>query len=166
MRVSILVAVAENGVIGRGGTLPWRLSDDLRRFKRLTMGHTIIMGRKTWESIGRPLPGRKMIVVSRQANYRIDAGGVEVAASLDEALRRAEEAGDEEAFIIGGAELYWEAIPRAERLYLTEVHANVAGDTHLPRVEWNQWHLTESHEHAADDKNDYPYAFKIYQRLI
>ena len=87
MRISIIVAVAENGVIGRGGELPWHLSDDLRRFKQLTMGHTIIMGRRTWESIGRPLPGRRMIVVSRQPDYRIDAEGVEVAASLDDALR-------------------------------------------------------------------------------
>src|SRR5438128_10282597 len=113
MRISIIVAVAENGVIGRGGMLPWRLSDDLRRFKQLTMGHTIIMGRRTWESIGRALPGRRTVVVTRQPDYRTDEADVKIAASLDAALRIAEAAGDDEAFIIGGAELYRESLSRA-----------------------------------------------------
>src|SRR5450755_1190664 len=110
MRVSILVAVAENGVIGRGGKLPWHLADDLRRFKQLTMGHTIVMGRKTWESIGRALPGRRMIVISRQAGYHVE--GAQVAGSLENALQIAEAAGDDETFVIGGSEIYRLALPR------------------------------------------------------
>ena len=106
MRISIIVAVAENGVIGRGGQLPWKLSADLQRFKRLTMGHTIIMGRRTWESIGRPLPGRQTVVVSRQPNYRIEAADVAVPTSLERAVKIAGQSGDDEAFIVGGAELY------------------------------------------------------------
>src|SRR5882757_4936517 len=106
MRISILVAVAENGVIGRKGELPWRLSDDLRRFKQLTMGHTIIMGRRTWESIARPLPGRRTVVVTRQTGYRTANAEVQIATCLNDALGVAEAAGDDEAFIVGGAELY------------------------------------------------------------
>src|SRR5687767_13665497 len=136
MRVSIIAAVAENGVIGRDGTLPWHLSADLRRFKQLTMGHTIIMGRRTWESIARPLTGRRMIVVSRRHDYQVDIEGVLLAANLDDALDRAVAHGKEETFIIGGAELYQDALRRADRLYLTRVGANVAGDTYFPPVNW------------------------------
>lgn len=165
MRVSIIVAVAENGVIGRCGRLPWRLVDDLRRFTRLTMGHTIVMGRRTWESIGRPLPGRRMVVVSRQPQYRVAAEGVEVAASLDEALRIAETAGEEEVFIVGGAELYREALSRADRLYLTLVLADVEGDTYFfPEIDWNAWVCLESEHHNADLKNEYPYDAVTLQR--
>src|SRR5437667_8435848 len=117
MRISLIVAVAENGVIGRQGQLPWRLSDDLRRFQRLTTGHTIIMGRRTWESIGRPLPGRRTVVVTRQTGYRTGAGDVQIAASLDDAVQFAAETRDDEAFIIGGAELYREALSRVQRIY-------------------------------------------------
>src|SRR3989304_2358277 len=119
MRISIIAAVAESGVIGRGGKLPWHLSDDLRRFKRLTMGHTIVMGRRTWESIGRPLPGRRAIVVSRRPGYRVDDQSVEVATSLENALLIANAAGEDEVFIVGGAELYRAALPLADRIHLT-----------------------------------------------
>jgi dihydrofolate reductase len=165
MRVSIIVAVAENGVIGRDGALPWRLSDDLRRFKQLTMGHTVVMGRRTWESIARPLPGRRMIVISRQPGYRVNAAGVDVATSLDEALTRACASGEDEAFIIGGAELYREALPRTDRLYYTSVLTNVTGDTYFPPLDWNQWRLLETHEHVADAKNDHAYRFNVFERL-
>src|SRR5215216_4384675 len=121
MRISLIAAVAENGVIGRQGQLPWRLSDDLRRFKRLTMGHTIIMGRRTWESIGRALPGRRAVVVTRQDNYPVRDASVSVVGSIDEALQVAETAGDPEAFIIGGSEVYRAALSRADRLYITIV---------------------------------------------
>jgi dihydrofolate reductase len=164
MRVSIIVAVAENGVIGRGGELPWHLSADLQRFKRLTMGHTIIMGRRTWESIGRPLPGRRTIVVSRQPDYQIEFSEVARAASLDEALQLAATAGDDEAFIVGGAELYREALFRADRLHVTRVRANVEGDTHFPAVQWDQWQFAVGEEHTADDRNDHAYAFEVYER--
>src|SRR5215213_872903 len=125
MRISIIAAVAENGIIGRKGQLPWRLSDDLRRFKQQTMGHTIIMGRRTWESIGRALPGRQTVVVSRRPDFRTNVEGVETAIDLNQALAIAQAAGDEEVFIIGGAELYRESFSRANRLYLTRVCASV-----------------------------------------
>jgi dihydrofolate reductase len=164
MRVSIIVAVAENGVIGRGGTLPWHLSADLKRFKRLTMGHTIIMGRRTWESICRPLPGRRTIVVSRQPDYRIDAVDATTAVSLDDALQLAAASGDDEAFVVGGAELYREGLLRADRLHVTRVRANVEGDTRFPPVQWSQWQFITAEEHTADDRNDHAYAFEVYER--
>ena len=164
MRISIIAAVAENGVIGRGGQLPWHLSADLQRFKRLTMGHTIIMGRRTWESIGRALPGRRTVVVTRQPNYRIDDVGVAVAASLDEALKIAEAGDDTEAFIVGGAELYREALPRADRLYLTRVRAQVEGDTYFLKFDDAEWRQVSSEHHADDTKNEYPFNFELYQR--
>jgi dihydrofolate reductase len=164
MRISIIVAAAENGVIGRGGQLPWRLSADLKRFKQVTVGHAIIMGRRTWESIGRPLPGRKSIVVTRQPNYRIEFPEVIVADGLDQAFQIVESTLDNEAFVVGGAELYRTALPRAKRLNFTRVNANVEGDTFFPEIAWNQWRLIESEQHAADDKNEYPFAFEVYER--
>ena len=164
MRVSIIVAVAENGVIGRDGELPWHLSADLQRFKRITMGHTIVMGRRTWESIDRPLPGRKSIVVSRQTDYETGFENVTRAGSLYDALQLAAASGDEEAFIIGGAELYREALRRADLLHVTRVRANVEGDTSFPTVDWDQWQFVQGEEHTADDNNDYDYAFETYER--
>jgi dihydrofolate reductase len=134
-RLSLIVARARNGVIGRAGTLPWRLPEDLAFFKRTTMGHPIVMGRRTWESIGRPLPGRRSIVVSRQAGFA--AAGAEVAASLDEALRLC--AGSAEVFVIGGAQFYAEALPRADRLIVTEIDADFEGDTHWPAPDPARW---------------------------
>jgi dihydrofolate reductase len=134
-RITLIVARARNGVIGRDGTLPWRLPEDLAFFKRTTMGHPIVMGRRTWESIGRPLPGRRSIVVSRQAGFV--ATGAEVAASLDEALRLC--AGSGEVFVIGGAQLYAAALPRAERLIVTEIDADFDGDTRWPAPDPAQW---------------------------
>jgi dihydrofolate reductase len=163
MPFSILAAVAENGVIGRGGKLPWHLSDDLRHFKELTMGHTIVMGRRTWESIGRPLPGRQMVVVSRQPDY--EAAGCQVVSSLDDALEIAGQIDDDETFAIGGAEIYRLALPRADRLYLTRVHAKVEGDTRFPELDASQWRLLESQRHEADEKNDYPFSFEVYRRI-
>lgn len=164
MRISIIVAVAENGIIGRGGALPWRLSDDLRRFKQLTMGHTIIMGRRTWESIGRALPGRRTVVVSRSPDFRTNVDGIETTTGLDKALLIAEAVGDDEAFIVGGAELYRESLSLANRLYLTRVCAAVEGDTSFPVIEWNNWQLVESEEHDANEKNEYAYRFESYDR--
>jgi dihydrofolate reductase len=164
MRISIIVAVAENGVIGRGGQLPWQLSADLQRFKRLTMGHTIIMGRRTWESIGRALPGRRTVVVTRQPNLKIDVPGVATAGSLDESLQHAEAGNDAEAFIFGGAEMYRETLPRADRLYLTRVLANVHGDTYFPDINWAAWRLVESEHHAAGERNEFAFDFETYER--
>ena len=170
MRVSIIVAVSENGVIGRNGTLPWHLSADLQRFKRLTMGHTIIMGRRTWESIGRALPGRRTIVVTRQPIYRVDVEGVAIAANLADALQIAKATGDAEAFIVGGGELYRDALPIVDRMYLTVVMAEVEGDTyfvpdhHWQTFDWDAWVSLETEIHDADSKNDHPYTFATFQR--
>jgi dihydrofolate reductase len=162
--ISIIVAVSENGVIGRDGGLPWRLSGDLQRFKQLTMGHTVIMGRRTWESIGRQLPGRRMIVVSRQPDYKVDVADVVVAANLDAAMQAVRSGGDEEAFVIGGAELYRAALPIADRLYLTRVRAEVAGDTIFPQIDCDDWRLRESIDCTADDKNEFPHTYEVYDR--
>ncbi len=127
MKLSLIVAASERGVIGRGGGLPWRLSADLRRFKTLTMGHVLILGRKTWTSIGRPLPGRRMIVVTR-GDAELPAGVLR-ADSFPAALALAQKLEPEEAFVIGGAAIYEEALPHVGRIYLTRVHGDVAGDT-------------------------------------
>lgn len=162
MHLSIIVAISENGVIGRGGKLPWRLPGDLRRFKQRTTGHTIIMGRRTWESIGRPLADRRMVVISRQKDY--DAAGCQVVSSLDDALAIARQAGDDEAFVIGGAELYRLALPQADRFYLTRVHTSVEGDTSLPEFDLSKWRLLESEQHGADADNEFAYTFEVYER--
>jgi dihydrofolate reductase len=167
MKLSLIVAMAENGVIGRNGELPWHLSADLRRFKRLTMGHAILMGRKTWESIGRPLPGRTSIVISHHADYHTGDEKTQVAASLDDGLMIAKRANCEQdqLFIIGGGAIYELALPRAKRLYLTRVHADVEGDVSFPPVDWQQWELKEQSNHTADPLNDFPYSFEMYQRV-
>lgn len=161
MRISLIVAMSENGVIGRGNDLPWHLPADLRRFRRLTMGHHIIMGRKTYESIGRPLPGREMIVISRQPHY--SAPGATVVSNVAAALAAA--AADDEAFIIGGAAIYRQAIPRVKRIYLTQIHASVEGDTQFPDVDWSRFQLVEDKLHPADEKNPFAYSFQLFQRI-
>ena len=152
--------MSRNRVIGRDGGLPWHLSADLKRFKRLTMGHHIIMGRKTFESIGRPLPGRTSIVVTRQTEFA--ASGVLVAHNLNEALELA--AGDDEAFIIGGAEVYRLALPHVDRIYLTEICADVRGDTTFPELDRGAWHLVDESHYDADDRNDFEHTFCILDR--
>ena len=167
MKLSIIVAASENGVIGSQGDLPWRLSADLRRFKRLTMGHAMIMGRKTYDSIGRPLPGRVSIVLTK----RREGGGqrsedVLVAGSLEEATKlvATTEMDQEEAFVTGGGEIYRLALPEADRIYLTRVHTQVDGDATFPDVDWNAWRLIESEKHAADEKNEFDCTFEVWQR--
>jgi dihydrofolate reductase len=164
MRLSLIAAMAEGGVIGRGGGLPWHLPADLARFKRLTMGHHLIVGRRTWESIGRALPGRRMVVVSRapeRLGLPAEVGG---ARTLDEAVEVARAAGDEEAFVGGGAGLFREALPRADRLYLTRVHAAVEGDTFFPPLDLDGWREVEREERAADERNAYPTTFVVLDR--
>lgn len=143
-RLTLIVARARNGVIGRDGTLPWRLPEDLAFFKRTTMGHPIVMGRRTWESIGRPLPGRRSIVVSQRAGFA--AAGAEVARSLEDALRLCE--ASSEVFVIGGAQLYRDALPHADRLVVTEIDADFEGDTHWPAPDEAIWREA-SREHLA-----------------
>ncbi len=141
-RVNLIVARSRGGVIGRGGTLPWHLPEDLRHFKRITMGYPLVMGRLTWESIGRPLPGRRSIVVTRNPGWR--APGAERAASLEQALAMCE--GSAEAFVIGGAQLFAQALPLARRLFLTEIDADFEGDTWCPPIPLAGWRET-SREH-------------------
>lgn len=164
MKLSLIVAASENHIIGRQGELPWRLSADLRRFKQLTMGHCLIMGRKTFESIGRALPGRVSIVLSR--NEGAPADSVLYANSLEQAgeLVATTDMNHEEVFITGGGEIYRLALPQADRLYLTRVHAKVDGDASFPEVDWNEWKQIESTRHAADEKNEFDCSFEIYER--
>jgi dihydrofolate reductase len=166
VELAIIVAAAENGVIGRNNALPWHLSEDLKYFKRVTMGKPIVMGRKTFESIGRPLPGRTNIVITRNAAY--SAEGVKVVGTLEEALGLAEDIalidGVDEAVVIGGAEIYATAIPMAARLYLTEVHAQVEGDAFLPAIDWTQWKEVGRQRHPALDPNPFDYSFVVYER--
>lgn len=158
--ISLVVAASENNVIGAQGELPWRLSGDLKRFKALTMGKPIVMGRKTYESIGRPLPGRQNIVISRQTDFKAD--GCDVVPSIDAAIAAAGDA--EEIMIIGGSYIYQEFLPRAGRIYLTSVQASVAGDVHLPELAADEWHEVAREEYAADDANDYDVVFTILDR--
>ncbi len=146
---SFVVAVARNGVIGHTNGLPWRLPRDLAFFKRLTMGHPIIMGRKTYESIGKPLPGRLNIVVTRSPGFR--APGCTVVSSPEEAYRAAGGAG--EVFVIGGAQLYAAALPSADRIYLTEVESEIEGDTYFPAFDRSRWSETELERHARDERH-------------
>ena len=162
MLISIIVAASTNNVIGAEGELPWRLSDDLKRFKRLTMGKPIVMGRLTWESIGRPLPGRRNIVITRQADY--SAAGAEVVSSPAEALAAARDAA--EIMIIGGSQIYGLFLPRADRLHVTRVHADIDGDVWFPAIDEDTWELTGSDAHAADERNEYAFDFRTYERKV
>lgn len=156
--------MARNGVIGRDNALPWRLPADLQHFKALTTGHPVMMGRKTFESLGRPLPNRTNIVVTRDRNYA--PPGARVAHSLDEALAMATAylPADRQVFVIGGENLYTQMLPRAERLYVTLVDAEVDGDARFPEFDWQQWRELERHEHPADDRNRYACRFLTLER--
>jgi dihydrofolate reductase len=162
--VSIIAAMDRKRGIGVGNKLPWRLSADLKRFRELTMGHHIIVGRKTFESIGRPLPGRRMIVVTRDRNYKAES--CEVAHSVEDATRLARERGESEAFICGGAEIYAQSIEIADRMYLTFVDAEVAADTFFPEFDEQKWDELESVYQPADEKNQFPFTFKLLVRRI
>lgn len=160
--LAIVVAAAENGVIGRDGDLPWKLPADLQHFKRLTLGKTIVMGRKTWQSLGRPLPQRDNWVISRDA--ALDAPGARVFASLDHALAAAEHEHVVELMVIGGAQIYAQTLPLAQRLYLTRVHAQVDGDTYLPAYDERAFVETAREDHAADERHALAYSFVTLQR--
>jgi dihydrofolate reductase len=160
--ISIIVAIDERGAIGKSGGLPWRLSSDLKRFRELTMGHHVILGRKTFETIGKPLPGREIIVVTRQEDYKVE--GCALAHSVDKAIGLARAEGEGEVFIGGGAEVYAQAMSRADRMYLTVVHAVVEADTFFPEWDQRNWVEQESFHHPADEKNQYPHTFKLLNR--
>lgn len=159
--LSLIVAMARNRVIGANNRIPWHLPAELQLFKRITMGHHIIMGRKTFESIGRLLPGRTSVIVTRQKDY--DAPGAVITHSLEEAITRS--AGDAEVFVIGGAELFRTALPMADRLYLTTVDAEPEGDVFMPEWPAASWREVSFDDHAADEKNPLPYRFAVHERI-
>jgi dihydrofolate reductase len=157
----LIVAMAKNRVIGANGAIPWHLPDELRLFKRLTMGHHMIMGRRTWESIGKPLPGRTSVVVTRQPGFQ--APGAVIARSLDEAI--AASAGDDEIFVIGGSEIFAQALAYADRIYLTTLDAAPEGDTYMPEFEPGEWRMVSSLSHRRDERHAYEYRHEVYERV-
>jgi dihydrofolate reductase len=159
--LSLVVAMAENGVIGRAGALPWHLPDDLRHFKAVTLGKPVLMGRRTFESIGRPLPGRRNIVLSGGAPIAI--AGIETLPTLAAALAACGEVA--EVCVIGGAGLYAAALPLAHRLHLTQVHGLVTGDVHFPAMNWEDWRETGRSEHPADDRHAWAMTFLTLDRI-
>jgi dihydrofolate reductase len=162
MILSLLLAADENNVIGKDNRLPWHLPNDLKYFKNLTWGMPILMGRKTFESIGKPLPGRKNIVITRSQDWQKD--GVEVVHSTEEAVAIAQESDIKEIFIIGGAEIFNSILPQANRVYLTRIHHQFEGDVFFPELNKNEWQLKNQKFCAADDKNAYPHAFQVWER--
>ena len=159
-KLAMIVAAAENDVIGINGDLPWQLSADLRRFKRLTMGHHIIMGRKTFDSIGRLLPGRTTVIVTRQSDFECD--GALIANSIEEAIALCGE--DDLPFVTGGAEIYRLAIPFVREIHLTRVHTEIDGDTDLPEIAWDDWTLVEEIGFQKDEKNNFDYSFQTFTK--
>jgi dihydrofolate reductase len=159
-RISVIVAMARNRVIGANNRIPWHLPDEQKLFKQLTLGHHLVMGRKTYESIGRLLPGRTTVIVTRRPGYKV-AGAI-IARSFVDAINAA--ARDDEIFVIGGAELFREALPVASRLHLTVVDAQPEGDTFMPDVDLTQWREVRSENHQADDRHAYGYTYTLYER--
>jgi dihydrofolate reductase len=158
--ITLIVAVSDNGVIGRDNTLPWHLPDDLKRFKRLTLGKPMIMGRKTFESIGKPLPGRRNIVVTRDTNYHHE--GVEVVHGTDQALEVTADA--PEVMVIGGAELFRLFLPSAGRIHLTRVHGTIDGNVMWPALDIRQWEVIERERHEADQRHAHAMTFEVWEK--
>ena len=166
MKIVLIAAFAQNRVVGINNTLPWHLPEDLKYFKRTTTGKAIIMGRKTYDSIGRPLPNRTNIVISRNSDFSAD--GIKVVASLEAAIELAKEVNIinavQEVMIIGGASIYEAALPMADRLYLTHVHAEIEGDAYFPQVNFKQWSEVSREDHQASDNNPFDYSFVVYDK--
>ena len=161
MLISAIVAISKNNVIGRDGHLPWHLSADLKRFKAITTGHSIILGRKNYDDIGRPLPNRTNYELTRNANF--EAPGCTVCNSLAQAVESAQSAGESECFIIGGAAVYREAMPLVKKMYVTRVESDVDGDVFFP--EWGEgWRKVSEESFPADEKNDFPTVFEVWER--
>lgn len=159
--LSLITAVSENGIIGKENRLPWRISSDLKRFKRLTMGHTLILGRRTFESIGRPLPGRDTVVLTRSKGWGFP--GVKVAHSIDEALQYASL--DNDPYVGGGAQIYARALPLAKRIHLTRVHATIQGDVLFPEIDPEEWELTSERIFPANSRDEYSTTYQIMSRI-
>lgn len=161
MNLTIIAAMSENRVIGRDNDLAWHLPDDLKRFKELTKGHHVIMGRKTFESVGKPLPGRTNIIVTNQKEYK--APGCIIVHTLKEAIQKAEN--DKQPYIIGGGKIYDQALPLCDTLEITHIHAQVEGDTYFPEVDTSKWQIVAKESHPADDKHEFAFDFLTYQRV-
>lgn len=161
MITSIIVAIAENMVIGKDNDLIWRISEDLRYFKKTTTGHTVIMGRKSYESIGRPLPNRRNIIITRNSSFI--AGGCEVVGSIDEAIAACK--GEEEIFIIGGGEIYRQTLEKADKLYITFVRHNYEGDTFFPEIDFSKWREISCEKHERGEKFEHPFDFVTYEKI-
>lgn len=162
--ISIIVAVSENNVIGKDNDITWHFPGDMKYFKSKTQGHVVIMGRKTFESMGaKPLKNRENIVVTRQRDY--SKQGIEVVNSLENALEKAKTYNDDETFIIGGGEIYRQALPFTDRVYLTRIHAEYEGDTYFPELLPNKWDLVSEERHEADGKHAHPFSFLVYERV-
>ncbi len=162
MKISMIAAMAHDRVIGKDNQMPWHLPADLAHFKRVTLGKPVLMGRKTFESIGRPLPGRRNLVISRNPGYQ--AEGIEVVGSVEAALALLAGSSVEELMVIGGGHLYAEMLPSADRLYLTQIDLAVEGDTRFPAFDDGQWQRIDCESHPADEKNPHPYSFETWQR--
>lgn len=162
MIISQIVAVAENKVIGKDNDLIWRLPADLRYFKETTSGHHILMGRKNYESIGRPLPNRTSVIITRNKDYQ--AEGCIVVNSIEEALKVAKANGETEAFIIGGGEIYKSSLQQTDKIYYTEIHETFDGDTFYPELDKTTWKETAREKHLKDEKNPYDYSFVVYEK--
>lgn len=161
MKISIIAAMSDNRVIGRDGGLPWHLPSDLKRFKFLTMGHAVIMGRKTFESVGKALPGRRCIIITKQGDYKAD--DILVAHSLGQALSQVGKT-ETEVFILGGESIYNLTLDIATHMYLTVVHATINGETLFPKFDIDDWKVTQDEKHEADKRNQYAYSFRSYER--
>ncbi|NUM48611.1 MAG: dihydrofolate reductase [Anaerolineales bacterium] len=162
MLISLIVALDQNRGIGKDNRIPWRLPADLKNFKTLTLGHHLIVGRKTAESIGRPLPGRAGVLITRAGDFTLT--GWETVHSLAEALTLTRHRGETEAFIGGGAEIYSQSLPLADRIYLTRVHTTVPADTFFPAFDETAWLVRENREHPADEKNEFAFTFQLWER--
>ena len=162
MNLNLLLAASENNVIGKDNRLPWHLPQDLKYFKNLTWGLPILMGRKTFDSIGRPLPGRKSVVITRQTGWRHE--GVDVVHSIGDAIQKAEAYGAKEIFVIGGAENFNSALPVAKRIYLTRIHHAFDGDVFFPGISTDEWNLVSDRFCAADEKNPYNHSYQVWER--
>lgn len=161
MKISMIAAMAHDRVIGKDNQMPWHLPADLAHFKRVTLGKPVLMGRKTFESIGRPLPGRRNLVISRNPDYQ--AEGIEVVGSVEAALALLAGSSVEELMVIGGGHLYAEMLPSADCLYLTRIDLAVEGDTRFPAFDDGQWQRVDCESHPADEKNPHPYSFETWQ---
>ncbi|MGQ0738480.1 MAG: type 3 dihydrofolate reductase [Bacteroidota bacterium] len=163
MTISLIVAAATNNAIGKDGKMPWRLPNDMKHFKNITWGMPVVMGRKTFESLGKVLPGRKNIIISRQPGWKAD--GTVVVKSIEDALFVARETDAKEVMVVGGGEIYKALFDKASRIYLTRVEAEPEADTFFPSLDPKQWWLVNQKNHEADEKNAYNYSFQTWERI-